>query len=173
MNGRVQRTLLFASLLTAAMPPAPAEAGGGCHSDQEQSAQPVAGREVRMERMCFTPPVLRVDPGATVRFSNQDSVVHVALGTGWGSGTEILPGGSFEHRFPQSGTFAYSCYLHPGMNGAIVVGDPPQLASSLSVASEGPDARLLVLGGLVGAVFGSVVTSRVRRRERRRLAGQR
>ena len=165
MNGRVQRTLLFASVLTVVMPLTPAGAGGGCHSHQAQSAQPVAGTEVRMERMCFTPAVLRVDPGATVRFSNEDPVVHVALGTGWGS-TEIPPGGSFEHRFPQAGTYAYSCYLHPGMNGAVVVGDPPRLASSLAVAGDGPDTRLLAVGGLVGALIGSVATGRIRRRQR-------
>src|SRR5688500_4968941 len=101
------------------MPLTPAGAGGGCHPEEAQPAQPVAGTEVRMERSCFVPGVLRVDPGATVRFTNRDSVVHVALGTGWGSGPEIPPGGSFEHRFPLAGTYAYSCYLHPGMNGAV------------------------------------------------------
>jgi plastocyanin len=155
----------------AGMPASPAEAGGGCHSDQDQSVQPVAGTEVRMERMCFSPAVVRVDPGATVRFSNEDSVVHVALGTGWGTGETIAPGGTFGHRFPQSGIYAYSCNLHPGMNGAVMVGGgdaaPAELASVSSPSSDGPGAaRFLALGGLGGALFGSVVSSGWVRRRR-------
>jgi hypothetical protein len=128
-----------------------------------------------------------------VRISNQDSVVHVALGTGWGSGEEILPGGTVEHRFPQSGIYAYSCHLHPGMNGAIVVGGgdaatpdaaspdmsraaavvagsaPAELASSpSSPASDGPDARFLAVGGVAGALFGSLATNRWAKRRPRR-----
>ncbi|HEV3364861.1 MAG TPA: hypothetical protein VG795_12130, partial [Acidimicrobiia bacterium] len=64
MNGRVQRILLFGSLLMAALPVTPAAAGGGCHSAGPESAQPRAGTTVEMEGMCFLPGVLTVDPGA-------------------------------------------------------------------------------------------------------------
>jgi hypothetical protein len=76
-----------------------------------------------------------------------------------------------EHRFEQPGTFGYSCYLHPGMNGAIVVGQaavrpataatPAALASS-STASDGVGFGLLALGGLGGAVLGAVGTRRLK-----------
>lgn len=190
MSGRVQRALILASLFLAALPLAPAEAGGGCHSD-EVSGQPTAGTDVLMERMCFSPAVLQVDPGTTVRFSNQDSVVHVVVGTGWGTGDQIPTGGTFEHRFSRSGTFPYSCYLHPGMNGAVVVGDSDtpartELASATSSAapmatpaaatgsaSDDPDDRLLALGALASAAVGSVATTGWYRRRRpvRRRAG--
>jgi plastocyanin len=170
----------------AALPLAPAEAGGGCHSEGV-SSQPTAGTEVRMERVCFTPAVLQVDPGTTVRFTNQDEVVHVVVGTGWGTGDQIPTGGTFEHRFAQTGTFPYSCYLHPGMNGAIVVGDASaaapartELASATTPTgvdstaaavtastSDAPDDRLLAIGALASAALGALAaTGWTRRRNR-------
>src|SRR5918999_5633531 len=127
MNGRMQRILLLASLFMAAWPATPAEAGGGCHSAGPEFARATAGTAVEMEGMCFLPGVLAVDPGATVRFTNSDEVAHVVVGTGWGTTSPIAWNETVEHRFPEAGTYPYSCYLHPGMNGAIVVGQaaPP------------------------------------------------
>ena len=171
MNGRMQRFLLFGSLVMAAVPATPAAAGGGCHSAGPESAQPMAGTTVEMVGNCFLPGVLSVDPGTTVRFANQDDIAHVILGTGWGSGEAVAPGKAVEHRFAQPGTFAYSCYLHPGMNGAIVVGEagatpvtapaPAALASSATTFG-GVDFGLLALGGLGGAVLGAVATRRLK-----------
>jgi plastocyanin len=176
VNGRVQRILLFGSLLMAALPVTPAAAGGGCHSAGPEAAQPRAGTTVEMEGMCFLPGVLTVDPGATVRFINYDDLEHVVVGTGWGSPAPIAAGQAVEHRFEQTGTYAYSCYLHPGMNGAIVVGQaaatpvgapapaapaPAALASS-STASGGIDFRLLGLGGLAGTVLGATAARRLK-----------
>ena len=167
MNGRVQRILVFGSLALAALPATPAAAGGGCHSAGLESARPTAGTTVDMKGMCFVPGVLSVDPGATVRFTNSDDIAHVVVGTGWGSSTPVAPGDGVEHRFLQAGTYAYSCYLHPGMNGAIVVGESaapaavapaptPAALATASTASGGVDFRLLALGGLGGAVLGAL-----------------
>ena len=131
-----------------------------------------------MEGMCFLPGVLTVDPGTTVRFTNNDELAHVVVGTGWGSREDVAPGAAVAHRFEQPGTYAYSCYLHPGMNGAIVVGEsaapvstpaapgPAALAAS-STASDDADLGLLALGGLGGAVFGAAA-SRLRKLGRSR-----
>ncbi|HEV3363513.1 MAG TPA: plastocyanin/azurin family copper-binding protein [Acidimicrobiia bacterium] len=178
MNGRMQRILLFGWLFTAVLPVTPAAAGGGCHLSGPDSAQPRAGTTVDMEGMCFRPGVLTVDPGATVRFTNSDDLAHVVVGTGWGTAEPIGPGEAVEHRFTQPGTFAYSCHLHPGMNGAVVVGQaaqapaapataaPAALATS-STASGGADLRLLGLGGLGGTVFGAAAGQRLKVRRRR------
>ena len=168
MNGRVQRFLLFGSLVMAALPATPAGAGGGCHSAGLESAKPKAGTTVDMEGMCFLPGVLTVGPDTTVRFTNYDDVAHVVMGTGWGSTAAVAPGEGVEHRFKDPGTYAYSCYLHPGMNGAIVVGQAAAPATapasaalaSSSTSSGGIDLGLLALGGLGGAVLGAVVTRR-------------
>lgn len=171
MNGRVQRFLLCGAVVMAALPATPAAAGGGCHSAGPESAQPIAGTTVEMVGNCFLPGVLTVDPGATVRFANQDDIAHVVLGTGWGSGEMVAPGEAVEHRFAQPGTFAYSCNLHPGMNGAIVVGQatatpvtapaPAELAGS-ATDSGSVGFGFLVLGGLGGAVLGAAATRRLK-----------
>ncbi len=178
----VRRILLFSAVLMTSLPAAPASAGGGCHSgDRPGAAQPVVGTEVSMTMMCFEPRVLAVPPGTTVRFTNQDDVVHVVLGTGWGSGDQIATGQSVEHRFQESGVYPYSCYLHPGMNGAVVVGDaaavpaaapaaqsPISAAEAALASSSTGEGRsglpLLAFGGLAGAVLGSAVTAHRRRR---------
>ena len=183
MNGRMQRILLFASLFMAAFPVTPAVAGGGCHSAMPRTAQAVAGTTVDMEGMCFLPAVLAVEQGTTVRFTNYDDVAHVVVGTGWGTTSPVAPGEGAEHRFPDAGTYAYSCYLHPGMNGAIAVGQGaapaatpaapspaapgPATLAALSAAPDGVDFRLLALGGLGGALFGAVVGPRLKSGRRR------
>ena len=183
MNGRVQRILLFGSLVLAVAPVTPAVAGGGCHSAGLESAKPVAKTTVDMEGMCFLPGVITVDPGTTVRFTNYDDLAHVVVGTGWGARTEVAPGEGVEQRFEEPGTYAYSCYLHPGMNGAVVVGQaaaaartpvapspaapgPAALAAS-STAADGVDLGMLALGGLGGAVFGATASRRLHLRRSR------
>ncbi len=185
MNGRMQRILLFASLFMAAFPVTPAAAGGGCHSAMPRTAQAVAGTTVDMEGMCFLPAVLAVEPGTTVRFTNYDDVAHVVVGTGWGTTSPVAPGEGVEQRFPDPGTYAYSCYLHPGMNGAIAVGQAapkPATATSASASAPSPapaalatsstaagvDFRLLALGGLGGALFGGAAGRRLQPGRRRR-----
>ena len=178
MNGRVQRTLLLSSLLLAALPVTPAEAGGGCHSAGPEVADTVAGTEVEMVGNCFLPAVLAVDEGATVRFTNYDEINHVVAGTRWGIAGEIAPGRTADHQFLRRGAYPYSCYLHPGMNGVILVGDPapavaPAPAAALPAAAPEPtkqavsstssgdsDVQPLALGALAGLAVGSAATSR-------------
>ena len=63
----------------------PALAGGGCHQPTTQDA---AGDAVFMEGMCFTPTVLRVQPGTKVTFLNKDETLHQVNGINWaGPGT--------------------------------------------------------------------------------------
>ncbi|MEW6474026.1 MAG: cupredoxin domain-containing protein [Actinomycetota bacterium] len=167
MNGRVQRTLLLSSLFLAAMPFAPAEAGGGCHADPN-SAETMAGTEVEMQRNCFRPAVLAVEEGATVRFTNHDQINHVVVGTQWAVPGEITPGGSAEHRFLRRGTYPYACYLHPGMNGVVLVGDPApaapaQLAAS-GPSSGGSNLPPLTFGALAGLTAGVAGSAWRRRR---------
>ena len=180
MNGRVQRTLLLSSLLLAALPLAPAEAGGGCHSEGPELADTVVGTEVEMQGNCFRQAVLAVDEGATVRFTNHDEVKHVVVGTRWGLADDVAPGATAEHQFPRRGTYAYSCYLHPGMNGVILVGDPAPVAApavtpaapaklaASATSPNGSDVPPLALGALAGLGIGCTVTSgRLRRLLRR------
>lgn len=68
----------------------------------------------------FAPGSLTVAPGATVTWSNRDSVTHTsASGTLWSATLE--PGESFSRTFADRGTFNYRCTIHPGMSGTITV----------------------------------------------------
>lgn len=165
MNGGVRRILLFASLCLTVLPAAPAGAGGGCHSgDLPDVRRAVSGTEVEMAMMCFQPRVLAVPPGTSVRFTNDDQAVHVVIGTGWGTGDELALGEWVDHRFTQPGIYPYSCYLHPGMNGAIVVGDaapaPSAVLAASSASGRGLAIPALAIGGIAGTVLGSVATRR-------------
>ena len=100
----------------------PAQAGGGCHMSTFTDQR---GVRVDLKNACFTPTVLRVQPGQTITFFNADEITHTVTGaaSSWGTYDELQPGGSVTYRFGSSGVFPYFCALHPGMSAAIVVGD--------------------------------------------------
>jgi len=111
--------LISVVLLTAA--PAEAGGGGGCH----EPTDPAEGDVVALAMSCFDPGTLWTEAGTTVRFVNKDPYEHTVTGAGgWGTGTEALSqGDAIEVTFDQDGVYPYTCIIHPGMNGAIVVGD--------------------------------------------------
>jgi plastocyanin len=118
----LRRLLVIASLsccpiLFAA---APADAGGGC-------TEVTSGRSanVDLKGFCIFPTLIRVPAGTEVTFANRDSVPHVIVGAGfaWGSVDEMQPGDSFSTTFARDGVYPFQCYIHPGMSGAVIVGD--------------------------------------------------
>jgi plastocyanin len=119
----LRRILLIAvlSLGPVLLASAPAVAGGGC-------AEVTAGHRaaVDLKGMCFFPSLVRVPSGGgEVTFTNYDAVNHVVVGAGyaWGSDGILHQGDSFTVRFTRDGVYPFQCYLHPGMSGAILVGD--------------------------------------------------
>jgi plastocyanin len=107
--------VLAATLLAAA----PASAGGGCHAPATEGR----GSAVALVDLCFTPTVLRVEPGTTVRFVNRDATVHPLSRPGGEWGWDGQPGSHASVRLDQAGTYPFFCYVHPGMVGVVVVGD--------------------------------------------------
>lgn len=110
---------------------APASAGGGCHEATEGT-----GTTVVLEGACFTPSIVHVDAGATVRFENHDPIEHNVYGTGWGIG-ELPAGSSGRTSFAEDGLYAFQCTFHPGMSGTIVVGDGDGAGSGAAVTVTG------------------------------------
>ena len=97
--------------------PSPAPNPGGASS-------PVAipsGASVLGNR-AYAPDDVTVAVGATVTWTNSDSVAHTSTADAgaWNSGT-VAPGGQFSRVFETAGTFAYHCTIHPGMVGTVVV----------------------------------------------------
>jgi plastocyanin len=138
MITRIVRLVAAGALLAAATVAAPvtASAGGGCHGDIGAVHGDGTTSVVRMDICTFEPTVARVAVGTEVRFLNTAVLQHVVTGErqSWGTeGKALDPGDEYRHRFDEAGIFPYSCPLHPGMVGAIVVGD----AAPAAVAPAG------------------------------------
>lgn len=75
---------------------------------------------VSMTNTSFQPAQVEVAVGGTVRFTNNDPVVHNATGQGVSTGN-MTPGQVVEEVMSTAGTFNYTCTLHANMSGSIVV----------------------------------------------------
>jgi plastocyanin len=80
--------------------------------------------EVSMRDYDFAPRSVTVDSGGTVRWRNTGVAPHTATdGSGAYDSGMVASGGTFEQVFTTPGAFPYSCTLHPGMNGVVLVRD--------------------------------------------------
>jgi plastocyanin len=71
----------------------------------------------------FQPDVLKVEVGAKVTWTNDDTVAHtVTADTNSFASGNLQPAGSFSFTFTRPGTYAYHCSIHPSMHGSVVVG---------------------------------------------------
>jgi plastocyanin len=118
--------ITWALLLLNAFVSLPAYAGG-CHPESTQPSSESAGTTaiVPTKGCAFGPTVLHVSEGATVTWVNHDPVPHTVTGVNltWGGLDELGKGEDVRFQFDESGTFPYYCILHPGMAGAVVVGN--------------------------------------------------
>jgi plastocyanin len=139
----LRRITVLAAGLVAMMAAAPVAAGGGgCHGPLTDGA----GTTVELSQACFSPTVLRVAGGDTVTWVNRDSFTHNVYSTALpGFGTENLEyNDSASITFTDAGVFPYVCTLHPGMVGAVVVGDvdtpPPSAPATITDKTDAIDA---------------------------------
>jgi plastocyanin len=119
---RVMLMIVGMMLLVGVMPDvALASGGGGCG----RAVTDADGTSVSIRNFCFGPTILRVPEGETVTWVNRDDVPHVVLGANaaWGGYGKVRGGGEVSYRFVSSGVYPYVCTYHPGMIGAVVVGN--------------------------------------------------
>lgn len=166
-----------------------ARAGGACMYNAELTDE--RGTEVVMTPdNCFTPTILRVERGETVRFVNDSGWAHTVGGVAGTFGVvykEIPDGKTVSYEFTGDGVYPYICLLHPGMAGAVVVGDGrgavgDQAVTEVSAAVDVPVAPAkaqtharesrsgvltasLIGGGTAGAGLVALVAIRARRRQ--------
>jgi plastocyanin len=184
MRRRSMVAVVLGVVLGAFWPSAPATAGGGgCH---DQTLVDEKADQVKMADSCFYPTVARVEPGTEVTWFNGDHVVHMVSGLGWGAPGEVGLSGRTSFTFDEPGVFPYSCPIHPGMIGAVVVGDGVASAAGTGVSGGGVAAAplpqtsdripeeggvnvipILVLGALAVAAAGVWAVARRRRTPRR------
>jgi plastocyanin len=143
MRQRAVATIAVLLMAGGALGPVPAVfAGGGCHAAGIQDAR---GVSVDLSSLCFAPMVIRVDPGRQVTWTNRDPTPHTVTGPldAWGSPEPLATGQSATYRFATAGIYPYACILHPGMVGAVVVGDggSPGAAASASMESVPPSPQ--------------------------------
>jgi plastocyanin len=156
-------------------------AGDPCfHSTDRPATSAGSTVAVSIGDCVFSPTVTTVPVGTLVQWTNRSFQAHEVVGSNltWGKHDKLLePGDSIGWTFDKPGAYAYTCMLHPGMSGVIVVGTSDlALASDVEappaepVASETSSGDALVpivaaagLGLLGGALVGAAVASRGRR----------
>jgi plastocyanin len=132
------RAIIAAAAVFAFLPSVPAQAGGYC---QEGKATEGSGNTVRTQKNCFQPTVLRAETGSEVTWVNEDPEGHTVTGAGgaWGTGhKEVLPDTKMALRFDEPGVYSYTCLLHPGMTGTVVVGNGTGKGAAVEVIDVEP-----------------------------------
>jgi plastocyanin len=87
-------------------------------------AQPdaVATTAVAIKDFAFSPATITVKAGATVVWTNNDSVDHtVTFDGGQISSSDLGTNDTFSHTFLTAGTYHYICTIHPFMHGTLIV----------------------------------------------------
>jgi len=108
--------------------PAPMPGHGGMPAPQPAPAPaapapalpPVAPAAVEIHDYAFAPKTMTVPVGTTVTWMNHDTDSHTVTGSGLKS-KSLGKDGSYSYTFAKSGTFSYSCALHPQMKGTVAV----------------------------------------------------
>ena len=87
-----------------------------------QSGTPVATTEVKIKNFAFSPSTITVKSGATVVWTNDDSIQHdVTFDGGAIASTTLDHNNTFSHTFATPGTYHYICSIHPFMHGTVIV----------------------------------------------------
>jgi plastocyanin len=133
-------TLIAVSLaLAAAVAPVVVQAGGGCHADDGSVYTEGPTTVVKMDVCSFAPTIARVPVGTAVRFLNSANIDHMVVGRSGTWASDILvPGSEYGATFKAAGTYPFSCPLHPGMVGAIVVGDGVGVSGGATLGLPAP-----------------------------------
>jgi plastocyanin len=173
MNRRLRTLLAIGGLVGLALALAPGVAAGDpCYHGY--TIPPTTSAEtstVNLEPCAFVPTTARVAPGTTVTFANVSDLPHLVTGANasWGDrDAELAAGAARTVRFDRPGIYAFSCALHRGMTGVIVVGaaDLSDSAAAAATSTAGTDqAVVLAMSGLAGfAVLGWALAIIQRRR---------
>jgi plastocyanin len=173
-----RRLALFLSvipllLMLGGVAAGPALAGDPCfHSDARPATSSGSTLAVTIEDCVFSPTITTVPVGSTVTWTNRSFQPHEIVGSNltWGAHEKLVDaqGGSIGWTFDKPGVYAYTCRIHPGMSGAIVVGSPDldlaldaQTASATEpTATDGGGVTALVpavAAGGVGLALGLLI----------------
>jgi plastocyanin len=116
-----------------------------------------ATTEVMIPGTTFLPSGVRVLQGDTVQWMNHDTRPHTATADGGAFDTGSIPAGADASvAFPATGSFAYTCRIHPFMHGTVDV-----VALFMAGPSTAPaKGAATALAGRVAAALGNVTLER-------------
>jgi plastocyanin len=79
--------------------------------------------DVVIENFSFSPQTFTLPAGATVTWTNRDSMPHTVTSTDkrFPKSPVMKPGQSYSNKFAAVGTYSYFCSIHPRMTGKIIV----------------------------------------------------
>lgn len=82
-----------------------------------------AGAAVVISNYAYNPQAITITNGTTVTWTNNDPVAHTVTSvTGVFDSSSISPGSTWSYTFNQTGTFEYSCTIHPSIpHGTVTV----------------------------------------------------
>ena len=94
--------------------------------------------QIDIQNFAFVPQTVTICQGATVRWTNLDTVPHTSTSdtTVWDSGV-LNTGQSFSFTFNTIGSFPYHCEIHPDMHGTINVVAAPGATGTPTVEVTG------------------------------------
>lgn len=88
---------------------------------QARAKVPVV-HEIKIKAFAFTPELLTVSVGDTIRWTNEDLAPHTATADEFGWDTEEIVNGAFaEMQVTEDMETTYFCAFHPHMKGTLVV----------------------------------------------------
>lgn len=92
--------------------------------------------DVAIQNFAFSPNMVNILQGDTVRWTNLDFAPHTATAAGgaFNSGT-LGNGQSFSFTFNDVGTYDYSCRIHTHMMGTVHVAPVPEPGSILAIGT--------------------------------------
>jgi plastocyanin len=153
-------------------------AGGACHDDRAATAGAAstgATTVVKVDGCTFAPTVNTVPVGARVTFLNTSDSPHDVTGRrGEWASPMLDPGQSHIQRFDKPGVYPYSCSLHPGMAGVVMVGEAidasvasnPAPTPRAPAATASTDPLTIASAGGLGLLGGVLVGGLIVRRRR-------
>jgi plastocyanin len=107
---------------TTAQPVTAAPAPMAAMTATAPAGPPVATTAVSIRNFAFNPPFITVPVGATVTWTNDDIEQHTATADDKSFNSDAIDNGkSYSFTFTKTGTFRYSCLIHPDMIGQVIV----------------------------------------------------
>jgi len=100
---------------TVATDPAPIKAPA-----RPKVVPPSAPRLITIKSFSFRPASLTISKGETVKWVNNDGVMHTVTSDTFQSNV-LQSGNFFTYQFDKIGNYPYSCKFHPDMKGNIIV----------------------------------------------------